>query len=394
MKYKFPLIRNINDVLPAIDGAPEFLVSDRGDHKVITYHVSFKDTFPDVNDYNSAIRRECRGIAFANDGRIIRRPFHKFFNLNEREETQMNNVDFIAHTIFNKLDGSMIAPYKVPGKPEINWGTKAGFTDFSLDVYNWVAKQKDIDYNKFVNDMLDDGVTPIFEWMAPNNRVVIDYGREPRLVLTAIRDMETGEYFDVHTMNMLANAYSIPVVDIVHSGEVSKEFLDALRTRENLEGVVIRFKDGHMLKVKCDWYLQLHKTKELLAREKDVVSMILNESVDDIKPILQKQDFEQLEAFEKDFSLAFKRIVDGVLYELEYSKQYDKKSYALERKSEVPYWQSYSVFKFWDKEFDYGIIEDYVKDYILKNSLTGSNYESKIRPMLGNCMRWAPTTLG
>jgi len=105
VNYEFPNIYNIDDVLWAIEGRDEFVVAEKEGYTVINYNVMMADTFPDViidadpydqasgvveqQDYNAAIRRECRGLIFdSKTGEILRRPFHKFFNVNEREETQ------------------------------------------------------------------------------------------------------------------------------------------------------------------------------------------------------------------------------------------------------------------------------------------------------------------
>ena len=60
MRYKFPQIRTIDDVLPHIKDRPEFIVAEREFGTVINYMVSMADTFdmtgPD--DLGGAIRRE------------------------------------------------------------------------------------------------------------------------------------------------------------------------------------------------------------------------------------------------------------------------------------------------------------------------------------------------
>jgi len=131
--YEFPEIYNIKDVLPAIKDRPEFVVAEKEGYTVVNYNVCFHDTFPDVNgefktigsleernlpQYQAKIRRECRGIIFdSKTGDIIRRPYHKFFNVNEREETQENQINLgHPHVIVEKLDGSMIAPFIVDGQ--------------------------------------------------------------------------------------------------------------------------------------------------------------------------------------------------------------------------------------------------------------------------------------
>jgi len=88
VNYDFPIINNISDVLPAIEGRDEFTVAVKEGYTVINYNVMMSDTFDCPN------RRECRGIIFDTaSGDIIRRPFQKFFNVNEREETQDHVVD-------------------------------------------------------------------------------------------------------------------------------------------------------------------------------------------------------------------------------------------------------------------------------------------------------------
>ena len=57
-------------------------MAEREGFTVIDYQVMMPDTFPPLTDEISALRRECRGIKFGTDGKILARPFHKFFNLN------------------------------------------------------------------------------------------------------------------------------------------------------------------------------------------------------------------------------------------------------------------------------------------------------------------------
>ena len=203
MNYEFPLIRNISDVLPCIEGRDEFVVAEKEGYTVINYNVMMADTFPDVRtiivddigvySHHAALRRECRGIIFdSKTGDIIRRPFHKFFNVNEREETQDHVIDLSRpHRILEKLDGSMIAVFAHEGK--LIWGTKMVAQDFHELVEQFV-KDSDIDYEGFCWELINSGHTPIFEWMHPQKRIVIDYGKEPTLTLTAIRNIVTGAY--------------------------------------------------------------------------------------------------------------------------------------------------------------------------------------------------------
>lgn len=190
MHYKFPEIRHINDVLPAIEGYEEIIVAERDFGTVINYIVAYPETFkmegPD--DVSGAIRRECRGLIFDLEGNIMSRPYHKFFNVNEKEETQSHLLDLSrAHIVMDKLDGSMIRPVRMYGM--VRLATKMGVTDIAMEA------EKLLDHDQYVwlEDMMVDGFTPIFEYVAPTNKIVVNYA-EPKLILTAVRETVSGEY--------------------------------------------------------------------------------------------------------------------------------------------------------------------------------------------------------
>ncbi len=84
----YPTIHHIDDVLPHIAGRSEFVVAERDGYTAIDYNFALADTFDDP------MRLECRGIKFDADGKILARPFQKFFNIGEREDTQPHLLDF------------------------------------------------------------------------------------------------------------------------------------------------------------------------------------------------------------------------------------------------------------------------------------------------------------
>jgi RNA ligase len=196
MNYSFPHIHTIDDILPAIHGRNEFIVSDKNDFIVCNYVVSEDKTFTlEPNNFFGEIRRECRGIKFYPDGRIMSRPFHKFFNVNEKEETQSNLIDLsIPHRIIKKLDGSMIHPV-VMKDGSIRWSTKMGITDVAMNAEIFIAKNRK--YQEFAKYCIENNLTPIFEWCSPKNQIVI-YHKEDNLILLAVRNNITGEYLPIH----------------------------------------------------------------------------------------------------------------------------------------------------------------------------------------------------
>jgi RNA ligase len=301
MFYEFPIITNIADVLPAIQDRPEFIVAEKEGYKVVNYMVNMEDTFPPIKVsggdakmrtmqtlYN-AIRRECRGSKFDSEtGAIIARPYHKFFNVGERAEVMLPQIDLAQeHVIIEKLDGSMIHPMRVNGS--IRWCTKMGITDTSMQAEEFVARNPQ--YQEFALSCNDAGCTPIFEWCSNKNRIVLDYP-EDQLVLTAVRHMIDGDYYPYSTLENIGQIWNIPIVG------KKPHSISEIAALENTEGIVIRFNNGHMLKMKCEWYVLRHKSKDAIMREKNVMEYILTEKVDDVIPYLTVEDATKLVDFQ------------------------------------------------------------------------------------------------
>lgn len=302
MNYQFPVINHIDDVLPAIAGSKEFVVARRDWGTVINYLVSTPDTFPDVDSVQAAIRRECRGLLFYPDGRVMSRRLHKFFNLNERSETQLSQIDLSQpHVILDKLDGSMITPiYAIEG---IRWGTKMGITHVALQAEEYAAGRSQ--YGELAAYCKEQELTPIFEWCSRQQRIVVDYP-EDRMVLIAIRKNRSGEYISYSELVALGEQYNIEVVKTypgtLHS---MSQLVEQSSSLEDAEGWILRFDNGHMLKVKGEWYLRIHRIKELITLEKNVVDLIVNDKLDDVKPFVLEDDRYRLEEFERRFWQGF-----------------------------------------------------------------------------------------
>jgi RNA ligase len=310
MRYKFPHIRSIDDVLPAIEGLEEFIVARREGYIVINYMVAMSDTFPPVETEEDAIRRECRGLVFYPDGRLMARRLHKFFNVNERDETQFHQINFgQKHVILEKLDGSMITPIVMGGTRNdeghtvggyLRWGTKMGITDVAMGAEEFVAKNPNYaDFARWCIDYCN--FTPIFEWCSRKQRIVVDYP-EDRLVLIAVRGKESGNYQSYEWMKTYAEKFNIDLVKTYEgTAESMAHLMDEIRDSSGLEGYIVRFNDGHMLKIKGEWYLRIHKTKDNLSQEKNVIELLVSGRIDDAKSFMLDEDRHRVIDFEKEF---------------------------------------------------------------------------------------------
>ena len=369
MNYNFPIIRTIDDVLPHISGRNEFIVAERDYGKIINYVVAMQDTFnmtgPD--DLGGAMRREARGLIFDLDGNLMSRPFHKFFNVGEREETQSHAIDLsVGHTIMEKMDGSMIRPLLVDGY--LRLGTKMGVTTVGMQAEEFLVTQS-YEKKEWLINCVKDSVTPLFEWISPDNQIVLDYN-ESELVYLGTRDNVTGAY-------VMDKSCPFPTVPQYGSLELGlNDYMDIARKQENREGDIIRFADGHMVKIKNDWYVRIHKCMDRIRFDRNIVDLIINEEVDDIVPLLPEKEIAKVRDFETRFWEALIRTEDrlviyrdgcGIVY------KNDRKRIALDF---VPTLERKEDAQFIFRMLDGSNIRDLLLDYVRKSISTNVKWDN------------------
>lgn len=304
------IINHINDLLPAIEGRKEFVVIEKPGYTVIDYVYMDKDTFDDPR------LLECRGIKFDPDGIILARPFKKFFNVGEREQAHEIDVSK-PHVITEKLDGSMIHPAIVDG--ELVLMTRKGITDVAEKAAAHFLDRPE--YRELMLMYLTDNVTPIFEYVGPDNRIVLHYD-EPALILIAARHNVDGKLVPGWTTRASALARGIPHVGSPKyieavTGEAEdgmavysmSAFVDWVRELEDEEGYVIKFDDGHMIKMKADDYVLKHRVLSGMDSKKKVSILCATGLMDDVLPILRDSDAKELQSFNDDIHRAINRKV-------------------------------------------------------------------------------------
>ena len=348
MKYAFPTIAHISQVTGVIEGSDEFVIAERNSFEVINYLVVTPSTFPKVETNDDAIRRECRGITFDNSGTVISRPYHKFFNVNEKEETQYNAIDLSQpHVILEKLDGSMIRPIPIEGAYRL--ATKMGITDVALQAEVFIADKNN--YHEFIVRQIKEDHTPIFEWCSRQQRIVLDYP-EDRLVLTAIRHIYTGRYLPYSELQELASKYDIDLVKLYPGTAASMvDLVESTKNSTGIEGYVVRFDDGHMLKIKSDEYVAMHHSKDAISREKNVIDMLVNGMADDARVFLQDEDRKRLDQFEDKFWNGVQSVTEQYVKNLEtFISQVgnDRRRFALEIVPNIPGMDRQIYFGMWD----------------------------------------------
>ena len=181
----------------------------------------------------------CRGLVTDNKGNVVAKPFTKFFNIEEGKHTPTPDFE-----VFEKMDGSLGIMFKYNG--EMVCATRGSFTsDQSKWMTNFALK-----YN--YQDIIVDGFTYLFEIIYPENRIVVDYNGEERLVLLGIVNTETGEELPY---NKLFEGF-----DVVKKYDGVRDYSELKnKVEQNAEGFVVRFSNGDRMKIKGEEYLRLHK---------------------------------------------------------------------------------------------------------------------------------------
>ena len=295
----FPIIEILDDVLPAIKDFDEIQVAERDGYTVINYHYQTPETFDQSPE--GLIRCECRGLIFDNAGRLISRPFHKFFNIGERQWTQSHLIDLSrSHLIQEKLDGSMVRPFFLDGT--VHFATRAGITDISEQAHRVFC---DANYEMrlaWIRHWMDMAYTPIFEYVSPSNRIVIQYP-ESQVVFLALRHNRTGEYIESPV------PYPGPIVPVHHQGTVHggiMEYIESVHASEDREGDVLTFIDGIRYKIKTAWYLELHRLRDEIGIDRLIASRALSGRLDDILVVLPEAEAARVRKVGDDFMRAYR----------------------------------------------------------------------------------------
>ncbi|UFZ05539.1 2'-5' RNA ligase [Bradyrhizobium ontarionense] len=326
----FKVIQHISDVEPAVAGKKEirFLSQPNG----ITLGCYL---FMDSKTFDSPEALECRGIAFDREGRVVSRPLHKFFNAGEKEWLAPDRLvlrdDIVA--IYDKLDGSMVATAWVEG--ELKWRSKKSFNSEVVNLATQLLDQPEHSgINAFAWEVASAGLTAIFELTHPDARIVVAQ-EQPELRLLHVRDNVTGQYVMLdrgHVVHDLIAGHGIPLVHRFDGLSLSAA-IDSLADMQGREGYVIQFANGDMVKIKCPWYLRIHRSLSFL-RERDIAWLALNEELDDVKGALVEAGIDLAAVNEVEARL--KRMLSGFVDEIEAiwerGRDLDRKSFAIANK--------------------------------------------------------------
>jgi RNA ligase len=180
----------------------------------------------------------CRGLVTDNEGDIVATPFHKFFNIEEGKFTPTENFE-----VYEKMDGSLGIVFWYRGQWVV--ATRGSFTSDQANKAREILK-------KYNTDIMFRHLTFCFEIIYPENRIVLDYGNDEKLVLLGTFD-KNGKETDVEIWSQWG-------FDVVKKYDGIKDYKQLKEMVKNdQEGFVVKFSNGDRIKVKGVEYLRLHK---------------------------------------------------------------------------------------------------------------------------------------
>ncbi len=289
---KFPKISNISDLEPFIKDNPLFNIKPQDNGTtVVCYSLQTADTFAGPNQ---EFKRECRGITFnTQTGLILSRTLHKFHNVGESEETSIENIPWSdIYRIMDKRDGSMVTPVLRIGEnipienvQSFNFKTKKTFTSAEA-IAACETLNKYAGGHAWILSMLKNGFTPTFEFTSPKFPIVITYA-EDELTLLQLRNNVTGEYFEIDNLDcpfpIVKNLLVSPENELPDQVKANpSELIKLSQTVEGIEGWIVQAKNGHMWKIKTQWYINLHRSVTF-TRWRDIARCVVDDSADDLK---------------------------------------------------------------------------------------------------------------
>lgn len=278
-----------------------------------THFRVFSYNYASYSDWLLQDALECRGIMFeiTTEGepvRIMSRPMEKFFNLNETPFTMNLDLTKIAY-FMDKADGSLISTYADNGI----LCAKSKTSVISEQAIAANAILSDIDHEplyKRALELAEAGFTLNFEYVAPDNRIVLPYDRKA-LILLNIRDNETGEY--VSHKDIIADAVLRPYFVKVFTGLTDVEDdINRIRAVEGIEGYVFVMEDGLKFKLKTDWYVALHRTKDSITKNESLFEAVVSGGSDDLRSLFEADPWAltKIETFEKIYLTYLRTSID------------------------------------------------------------------------------------
>ncbi|CAM0046393.1 RNA ligase and tail fiber protein attachment cata lyst [Vibrio phage F86] len=346
------------------------IVSPQGENfRLFSYHIaSYSDWLLDA-------ALESRGIMFQvdEDGnfiRIVSRPMEKFFNLFENPFTMGLDLTTTVQML-DKADGSLISTY-LTGDTFALKSKGSIYSEQAVAANRYIKADENRDLWEFCHDLATAGFTVNMEWVAPNNRIVLEYD-EARLIILNIRNNETGEYmsFDDIPVGAFQRIRGWIVDEYDPTIAHAPEFFDELRAKTGIEGVILRLASGQSLKIKTQWYVDLHSQKDSVNVPKRLVTTILHNNHDDLYALFadDKPTVARIQEFDKHVVSVVNTTFRAVCDFYRDNRHLSRKDFAIKGQAVLKPWEFGVLMKVYQAQSLEGAMQGTIDVYLRKPEL-------------------------
>jgi len=297
----------------------EFNVSARGNHYLITPRPGKVEWKPE--------EIHLRSLLVNKDGWVLSSGFPKFPNYGEwpdvdaqfRVALQRGGEIFF----YEKLDGTLIIADVIDRKPHFRTRGSHDLGPFEEPVMSLIRERYPQLLLLLTTDPKHDLYSFLFEYTAPDNRIVVQYD-EPRLtLLSVVNKVSLVPEINPVVIQQWAQKIGVPCVRRVDLPRNEKMLVETVSRWKGREGIVAAFRDTdlgvRLVKIKTEEYKRLHYLRFRIEGKADQLAFLLNiESEEDIMPKLAGLgfDFEMYE-FVKAEILAYLERRNQALEKLE-----------------------------------------------------------------------------
>ena len=261
-----------------------------------------------------------RSSLWNSNGELISASFKKFFNWSEQPDLVSVPTDLSDAQLMEKLDGSTLIMSKYKG--ELILRTRGTVDATKLDNGDEIEflKKKYPKVFSFFDVCETGNVSYVFEWVSPKNKIVLDYGPEADIYLTAAIGHDDYSMFSQYELDVISELMEVKRPKVFNYSSTD-EMLKSIDVLQGQEGICVYFNNGQDIrKVKSAQYLALHRFKSNATLDNTVELFFgLNkpEYSEFEKQLIEKFDhecFEMVKVYASQICSAFKeveKIMDG-----------------------------------------------------------------------------------
>ena len=315
------IAENVVDMFNEVPGAvlkyfqndKEFIVSK--DETTGLYGVRYTSM---AVDWTKPYMLMARGLVIDEEGKIISVPYPKFFNYKQYEDYRpefmsdefvkyyCNYEDGEAYDVYEKLDGTMIAITNYNGELLFST-THRSNSKYALKAKKWLENSLT---KEQINVILEETAcdmsvtTLLFEYVGPDNKIVVDYEKEELVLTGGITMFEPGSprLLAHHYLSDISRRSGVRMAKLLGgSDDYSVNKLIKLGFKEkNIEGFVLRFRHitPKQIKIKTDNYIENHRSSTLFFGKQNtkpknmlIMNMIHEETFDDVMADMSQRGY-------------------------------------------------------------------------------------------------------